>query len=186
MAFGNWTDNRDSWVDKTPFATACAKLDDMSENNHALIKEETFANWGRDEEDPFTSQVWGVRAYIGLTLYGDEPYDNIVFAIVCAGTEENWPAGVDMDVWFRIYNVERAEYYPDATGISMWSIPFWPLGFPFPGYYFQTKIIEASLTPPAGAWSPGSYELQLQTKYSPSATQRFTKMRGLVGILERS
>jgi len=186
VAFGNWADNRDSWVDKTAHATACPKLHDLTKNNHALIKQETFVNWGGDEFDPFTSGAWGIRAYMGLTFYGDEPYDNLVFALVVACTEEDWPLMTYMDVWFRIYNVERAEYYPNAAGIQMYSLPNWRLGFPFPGWFFQTLIIEASLTPPAGAWGPGSYELQLQSKFLGSATQRHQKMRGLVGIMERS
>lgn len=186
MAFGEWTDNRDHWVDKTSLLTSCPKLGAFAENSEALIRQETFTNWGRDEFDPFVSVVWGVRAYVGLTLYGDEPYDTIVFAINVACTEEGWPLLTYMDVWFRVYNVERDEYYPNSSGLQMYSLPYWPLGFPFPGWRFQTLLIEADLTPPAGAWSAQSYELQLQTKYSPSATTRMGKMRGVTGILERS
>ena len=186
MAFGNWNDNRTDWFNKTPHSTACPKLDNITKNSHALIKQETFVNWGRDEFDPFVSTSWGVRAYMGLTLYGTEPYDNVVFALNVACAEEGWPLLTYMNVWFRVYNVERDEYYPNATGIQMYSLPTWILGFPFPGWQFQTLLIEADMTPPAGAWTARSYELQIQTKYSPSATQRLGKMRGFIGTMERS
>ena len=185
MAIGTWEDNRGDWVDKTPHSTACAKLHKFTENSHVLIKQETFVGWGGDDFEPFDSQIWGTCAYIGVTLNANTPYDNMVFAIVVACTEEDWPVLDLMDVWFRIYNVERAEYYPNAAGIQMYSRPVWKLGFPFPGWQFQTLIIEADMTPPTGAWTAQSYELVLQTKYAPPPTQRLGKMRGLMGIMER-
>jgi len=186
VAIGTWEDNRDAWVDKTPHSTACAKLHDFTENSHALVKQETFVNWGKDSFNPFSSFVWGTRAYVGLTLNANTPYDNIVFAILIACTEEDWPVLTLMDVWFRIECVERSEYYPNAAGIQMYSRPVWRLGFPFPGWQWQTLIIEVDITPPAGPWAAQSYEFQLQTKYNASATQRMADMRGFLGILERS
>ena len=91
-----------------------------------------------------------------------------------------------MDVWLRIYNKERDEYYPNSNGIQMYPRPPWITPFPYAGPYFQTLLIEADLTPPAGAWSAQSYELQLQTKYAPTATERISMMRGMIAIMERS
>jgi hypothetical protein len=185
MPIGNYTDNRSDWVDKTPFVTACSKLITLTENNLALIKQETFANWGGDSFNPFVGVTFTTIGYAGLTLFGDEPYDNVVFALRCACTEEGWPLLTLMDVWFRIYCVERGQYYPDATGVQMYSLPTWILGFPFPGWQWQTILIEVDITPPAGAWSAQSYEFQLQAKYSPSATQRLADFKGMIGVLER-
>lgn len=186
MAFGTWEDNRADWFDKTPLIDACPKLDDFTKNSHALVKQETFANWGGLEFDPLISVTWGIRGYMALTLYGNEPYDKLMFMLYIACTELDWPLMIYMNVWFRIYNVERDEYYPNSSGIQMYPRPAWITPFPYPGRYFQTLLIEADLTPPAGAWSAQSYELQLQSKYTPTATQRISMMRGMIAIMERS
>lgn len=185
MAIGTWNDLTSDWFDKTPFLTSCIKLHNFTVNSHALVEQETFVNWGHDDIDGFfTVSDWMVRALWGLTLDGTEPYDRIVYMFHLAVTEEGAALLAPLDCWLRVYCPERGEYYPNATGYQPISLPHWPLGNPFPGYYYQSIKIEIDLTPPSGAWVARSYEFQLQEK-ALSAIQRYSRLRSMVGILTR-
>jgi len=185
MAIGSWTDPTSDWFDKTPFLTACTKLHNLTQNSHALVEQETFVNWGRDQIDGFfTVGAWTNRALWGVTLDGTEPYDQMVYMFHLAVTEEGAPLLAPLDCWMRIYCPERAAYYPDATGYQPISLPIWLLGNPFPGYQYQSIMITVDLTPPSGAWVAGSYEFQLQEK-SNAPLQRHSRLRSMVGVLTR-
>jgi hypothetical protein len=185
MAIGTWNDLTSDWFDKTPFITACIKLHNFTINSHALAEQETFVNYGRDQIDGFfTVSDWTDRQLWGLTLNGDEPYNWMVYMFHLAVTEEGAAPFAALDCWMRIYCPEREEYYPNATGYQPISLPLWPMGFPFPGYYYQSIKISVDLTPPTGAWSAGSYEFVLQEK-ALSAPQRYSRLRSMVGVLTR-
>lgn len=172
MALGNWNYTAGDWPDHRALNETCALLADLTENEQALILQEACAQKGEVSNVSLSPKsTWLDLSRWGMTLLGDEPYDNKRVVI-------GWRISGGGDTFAqRIYCVERAEYYPNISGQALVSVP----GPPAP---IQEYTINISLLPPAGPWSAGSYEFVHQV-YQGNAWLGSWLQKGLIAFLER-
>lgn len=163
MAIPNWRDTSSDWPFHRDLATSCDPLKDLTLNDDALIHQQIIMSGGDNSSIIATPlDNWVAKNMYGVTFRGNEPWNYIqhflYYKICMTGCPDPPPS--DCHPLWRIYNVERNEYYPHVAGtvLEEYDIPC-----PGGGYdLFYCSSILIPLVPPSGPWNAGSYELRTE------------------------